>query len=683
MNTRAEYIKLFRENGFNCFPIPKYDDDYPNPKGGDIRYQGVDTKLNQPISYNENYGVIAIKGAGTCILDLDHKENYRKFAEENIKNGFMVIETPNGWHLPIKGLSGNIQKVMLYDYTIEPYKQIVEIQGHDHYVVGVGSELFDKKKQFRVTYQNKGSMKIWDANGKDFHGLVDFIAKRLGVTPKEKSSKRSANAQMRKRFKEGKVPTKGTSNDYFYNAAIQCLTDGLTLDKAKEEIEELYDKWKTSDTFSGRPWSNIESKIDDAYENGSPLQEGRPKGKSGEVDRLHIAQVIIDGRKIYSDIETGEVYEDANGFLEKITKSLQREIQTLYPMLQEADYKDIIFKLRGLALPIPPTNKDLFAFKNGKIDRNTKQTIESDDIADMGFRNYDYLEKIPENEPKQFLKIMFENSPPHEHPRIKAGLRGILRSRMDSRISIIHGASGTGKTTPLVILSDALGEEYALTVEFKQFIEDRASRAKIKNKRLLIFHDLPDNFKDFSILKSITGEKNQSVRGFQKDLEPFPNKLKIWASANYLPEIPEQEKDAMYNRRLSLIHNVRTVPYQEDDDFQDRIALEESEKIISWILNLSDDECKYEDRNTIRNEWEEISSPEKSYIENYYQISEDKTEVSVSRLVRDYQSKYQTAIPFDTMVKTLKSLGYAVKNNFILNIESKPIKKDVEGQKKL
>lgn len=681
MNTKSYYIKLFRANGFNCFPIPKYADDHPEHKAADIRYKGARTELNQPISDNENYGVIAIKDMGTCFIDLDHKENYRRFAEENIKNGYMVIETPNGWHIPIKGLSGNIQKVMLYDFTIEPHKQIIEVQGHDHYVIGVGSEIIDRKTKQKVSYKNVGSDVIWDAKGMDFHKLIDSLCKFCHVEGKKKS--RSTNFDMRRRFAENKLPTKGTSNDYFFNAAIYCLSEGLTEGEAINRIKEIYDRWSVTDSFSGRPWNNIETKIRDAYENGEPLKEGRPKGKGNGVDRLAIAQTIMNGRKIYSDIETGEVYEDKNGFLEKITKSLQKEVQTLYPILQEADYRDIIFKLKGLALPIPPTNKDLFAFKNGKVDRETKQFVTSNDIADMGFRDYNYLPKTKENEPKEFLKILFENSPEHEYPRIKAGLRGVLRSRMDSRISVIHGKSGMGKTTPLVILADALGEEYALVVEFKQFIDDRATRAKIKNKRLLVFQDMPDNFKDFSIIKSITGEKNQSVRGFQKDLEPFPNKLKIWASANYLPEIPQYEKDPMYGRRLSLIHNIRTVPYAEDDDFQERIALQESEKIISWILNLSDDECKYEDRNTVKNEWEEISSPEKAYLLNYWMISENPVEVSVSRIVKDYQEKYQTDIPFDTMVKTLKSMGYSVRNNIISNITEKPIKKTDGGQTKI
>lgn len=681
MTDKKEFIELFRKNGFNCFPIPKYPDDYENPKGGDIRYQASKTKLNQPISDNENYGVLPIKGAGTCIVDLDHKENYRKFAEENIANGYMVIESPNGWHVPIIGLSGNVSKIMLWDKAIEPYKQIVEIQGPDHYVIGCGSELFDKKKGCKVSYENKGSMKIWDAKGRDFHDLVDFISKKLNVNPPEKDSKRSHHKNLRERFKEGKVPTKGTSNDYFYNASIQCLTDGLPLDEAKKKIEDIYNKWKHADSFSGRPWSNIEAKIEDAYENGSPLKEGRPQGGGG-LDRLAIAKAVLGDRSVYSDIETGEVYENTNGFLERITKSLQREVQQLYPALAEPDYKDIIFKLKGLAKPIPLTNKDVFAFKNGKVDRETKQFIETEDIADMGFMDYDYLPKTKDNEPTEFLKVMFGNIPEHEHPRIKAGLRSILRSRLDPRMSVIHGLSGVGKTTPLVILATALGDEYAMSFEFRQFVEDRASRAKIKDKRLVVFHDLPNNFKDFSLLKSLTGEPKQSIRGFHKDVEPFDNKIKVWASANYLAEIPEDEKDSFYSRRLSLIHNTRQIPYDEDDEFQEKIIRSEAEKIISWILNLDDAECKYEDRNTVRKEWEEIASPEKTYLDNYWEIAEDKTEIPVSRLVKEYQEKYQVPIPFDTMVKTLKSQGYSVKNNLISNIKIKQ-KEEERSQEKL
>ena len=678
MSIKESYIKIFRENGFNCFPIPKYSDDYPEHKAADIRYKGVKTELNQSINPSENYGVIAIKDSGTCFIDLDHKENYRKFAEENIQNGYMVIETPNGWHIPVKGLSGNIQKVMLYDYAIEPHKQIIEIQGHDHYVIGVGCEITDKKTKQKVIYKSVGSDIIWDAKGGDFHKLVDFICTTCNVVGKKKA--RTSNFDMRSRFIEGKMPTKGTSNDYFYNAAIYCLSEGMTEGEAINKIKEVYDKWTVSDTYSGRPWQNILSKIEDCYENATPLKAGRPQGGGGKIDRTLIAKTIISDRKIYSDIELGLVYENKMGFLENITKSLQREVQTLYPELAEADYKDIIFKLKGMSPPMPETNKDLIVFKNGIYSNIEKKLIKSEDIADLGFANYNYLPCHESNHPKEYLKVLFDNIPEHEHPRIRAGLKSALSSRLDSRISVIYGDSGTGKSTPLTILANVLGDENAFSTTVVDFITDRATRAKIMGKRLLVFQDMPKEFKDYAIVKSITGEQNQSVRQFNQDVQSFANKLKIWGSGNYLAEIPEEEKDAMYTRRLSLIHNVRTIPFEEDGEFQDKITVNEGEKIISWILNIPDNMCKYEDRNTVRNEWENVASPEISYLEKYYEINENMVEVSVSKIVKHYQEIYQKKMSFDIMIKSLKSLGYSVRNNIIQNIKDIPQLPKVERE---
>ena len=188
---KQNYIKLLREFNFNCFPIPHYPNDEPEPKGADYRYKASKTIHNQPIKDDENYGYIPISGKGNAILDLDNKEEYRDFAEENIKNGFMVIETGKGWHIPIIGLSGNISKIELFNYNIQSTK-IIEIQGPDHYVMGVGCTIFHKELDKEISYENKGTNKIWDAKGKDFHGLIDFICKNLHVEGKKRSS-RSGN----------------------------------------------------------------------------------------------------------------------------------------------------------------------------------------------------------------------------------------------------------------------------------------------------------------------------------------------------------------------------------------------------------------------------------------------------------------------------------------------------------
>lgn len=458
---KEHYIKFFREHKFNCFPIPQ------NQKIGDYRYNADKTSPNQPIDFQENYGILPTFGNGNAIIDIDHKERYRTFAQNMIKDGYMVIESPHGWHIPVIGLGGQISKTELFDYEFQPDKKIIEIQGPKHYCVGVESEVTDSDTKQTVQYQNRGSEKIWNAKGVDFHEFVDALCTVCSVTSHKRSS-RSGYRYLRERFLRGELPLKGSSNDYFFQAALQCNTDGLQKDEAVKKIETIYHKWTVSSSFSGRPWSNIETKINEVYENNLTTDKGRPKrsnsgsgGKRG-INTTEIAQELIEMRNLYSDINTGEIFENNNGFLEKINKSLQRDLLILYPELEHRDLESILFKLCGLAKELPQTNKDLIVFQNGVYDRKILTLIETEDIADMGFKDYDYLPDTPENRPTQFLKIMFDNVDVQSHSRIKAGLKSILSNYLDPKISVIYGNSGVGKSTPLTILANVLGEQYSL-----------------------------------------------------------------------------------------------------------------------------------------------------------------------------------------------------------------------------
>ena len=664
---KEHYIKFFRDHKFNCFPIPKLQ------KKGDYRYSSNNTSPNQIISAEENYGILPTFGNGNALIDIDHKDRYNTFVQNMIKDGYMVIKTPHGWHIPVVGLRGNIGKIVLFDYEFQPDKQIIEIQGPKHYCVGAESEIIDDETGDLVKYQNTENEKIWDAKGMDFHEFVDGICKICSVTARKRSS-RSGYRYLRERFLRGEIPLKGSSNDYFFQAALQCNTDGLLKEDATKKLETIYHKWTVSSWFSGRPWSNIIAKINEVYENNLTTDKGRPKkNNSKRINTTEIAQELIQMRNLYSDINTGEIFENNNGFLEKINKSLQRDLLILYPELEHHELESILFKLGGLSKELPPTNKDLIVFKNGVYDRKIRTLIETDDIADMGFKEFDYLPNIPENRPEQFLKVLFDNVDVKSNPRIKAGLKSILSNYLDPKISVIYGNSGVGKSTPLTILAKVLGEQYSLVVELNQFLEDKFIRAKIMGMRLLVFQDMPKIWKEFTILKTITGEQRKTERGFMRDSVTFDNKLKIWASGNYLAIIPEEEKDAMYTRRLSLIHNTRKSAYDEDPEFAEKIVREEGEKIVSWILNLSDEECQYEDKETVQKEWENIASPEIKYLQDNYEPADTLADFSVMELVRDCEAKLNQHITIEQMTKSLKSQGYVIRYNIVKNLREKSI----------
>jgi len=659
-------IKLLRRNGFNCFPIPTHQ------KIADHRYNASRTLHSQIIKENENYGYIPMIGAGTAIVDFDNKEKYRSITELLISKGYMVVETPHGWHIPVIGLVGNISKMELFDYDIQD-KKIIEIQGTEHYCVGAGSiitgEQKDGEEGLLLEYKNAGTDKIWDVTGMDFHKFVDKICTECNVEARRKNS-RSSHKNFRDRFLQGLPPTAGTSNDYFFNASLQCNTDGLTQNEALEKIKVVYDKWLATDAFSDRPWSNVEDKVADVYENDLKIETGRPNGSNARIDRTAVALDMIGERSLYSDVTTHEIFENCNGFLEKINDSLKRELQNKYPEMEQSDYNSVLFKLEGLAQQMPETNKNLKVFKNGIYDVTSHRLIESDEIADMGFRNYNYLELTKENEPTKFLDIVFDNVPEYEHARIKAGLKSALGCYLDPRISVTHGLSRVGKSTGLEIIVIILGE-YALAVDLDQLLSDRFIRAKIKGLTFLYIQDIPQDWKDFSQIKVITGEQRRTERGFYQDSSMFDNKLKIWATGNYLTVIPENEKNAMYTSRLSLIHNIRTEPYPEDPALIDRVVKEEGEKIISWILNLPDEECVYEDSKTVRKEWEELASPEIKYLQNYWDVTEDVTPISVMKIIAKFEESTGNIINIDQMTKTLHNQGFIVKHNLVSNIKEK------------
>ena len=64
-------------------------------------------------------GVIAAKGAGTCILDFDFmSEDVRNFMNDIAEKGYLVVRTPSkGYHLYMKGIADVGAKAQLFFFT--------------------------------------------------------------------------------------------------------------------------------------------------------------------------------------------------------------------------------------------------------------------------------------------------------------------------------------------------------------------------------------------------------------------------------------------------------------------------------------------------------------------------------------------------------------------------------------
>lgn len=673
MTSRLMEIELWRKNNFVCFPIPV------NTKQADSRYKSNNTNPDQIIKESENWGAIGQIDAHNGIIDFDNKERYRKIAEKMIEKGYKVIESPHGWHIPFVNCGSIVSKMELFDKSIQD-KKIIEIQGYLHYVVGVGSWVREDKKDPNsklVTYKNVGSDKFWNLDGMDFGEFVDKICEQCGVNSKTYNDK-SRNQNLRNKFINKKIPEEKESNDYFHQAARVCLTDGDSKEKAIERIRKIYDDWKISKFASDRSFENVTYKVNEVYENPGKwkIKSGKHTfGKSNEINRTTVALSLLEKNEYYSNKKTDEVYQNKNGFLELINDVIGSELFRENPKMERADIAEILNKIKNGARDIPETNKNLIVFKNGVFDSRVRGLVETEEIADMGFSQYNYLEKTKENEPTEFLKF-FDSYKVDELPRLKIGLRSIFSGHLDSRISVIHGISRVGKTTMMSIICKIMGPEYAFSVDLDEFLDDRATRSLIIGKRLIVFQDLPETWKKLVIIKNMTGESQIGIREFGKKLDGnSDNKIKIFATANQLPAIKESQKNAMYSARLSLIHNIRKVPFEEDETFEDRIIETEGEKILSWIINLDDTECQYEHRDTVRKEWEELANPQEKWLESEYQIStelDDKMPVKTLCNYFEAWSENSMKVSIEQMCISLKDLGYSVNSNIVKNILPKP-----------
>ena len=152
---------------------------------------------------------------------------------------------------------------------------------------------------------------------------------------------------------------------------------------------------------------------------------------------------------------------------------------------------------------IPERNKDLIVFRNGIFSHKTKGFVETEDIAYLGFKDYDYIENP---NPKKFLEIVFGNIPKSEHGRLKAGLASILKPYLDPKMSVIHGNSGVGKSTGVSIIVKLLGQ-YAMVSELNQLLHDKPTKANLKGKLLLSIQELPTTWKNLNQVKIMLGEQ--------------------------------------------------------------------------------------------------------------------------------------------------------------------------------
>ena len=101
----------------------------------------------------------------------------------------------------------------------------------------------------------------------------------------------------------------------------------------------------------------------------------------------------------------------------------------------------------------------------------------------------------------------------------------------------------------------------------------------------------------------------------------------------------------------------------------------------SITVNLKEEECQYENPKALAKRWLGIQSPEITFLDKYYELSDESlVEFPASRVLKKYKEVTGEKISLDTLISTMKNEGYSIKygSNIISNISEKIVEEEPE-----
>jgi phage/plasmid-associated DNA primase len=470
-------------------------------------------------------------------------------------------------------------------------------------------------------------------------------------------------------FKEGKPPNKGQSNDYFMQAALVCNTEQNDRAVAINKIREIYDKWQQSDSYSGRPFSNILAKIDEVYDKDLTVTYGGDKSKKKEKLAEAMEQFMEDNR-FYSDKKTRLIYTTDNGFLEEITVQLESRIVKDFGT-DKTSTNEFIYQVWAKSPDLPQVEKDKIRFKNGVFDTSTNIFDSNDEITlcMIGYPEYDY--KADAN-PISFISMIESQVKTHSLDDLKTWLSKVPTAKKEIRMAVCYGEPGTGKTALAEVLQHSLTSKYSKAVTMGDYFKDMVTRAGVIGKTLLYFQDAPKKWDQIDKLKQLTGENQLPVRELYKESEMSRNMLNIIISTNNLPKIADDDAGPMFDRLTLIEFEEKKIrgTNKDDEDWAENIAKLEGELIISYCLNLRKGNLKFSGSKETKYKWNIISCPELKAVTDTFTYDKNETGMSIHQVMEILNQRYpDNEFELKSVAEAIKEKGFTRKSETFIGLK--------------
>ena len=233
--------------------------------------------------------------------------------------------------------------------------------------------------------------------------------------------------------------------------------------------------------------------------------------------------------------------------------------------------------------------RHLVNLNNGVLDLKTEQLHKAEPghlmVKTMG------TSYIPEAHCPRFEKFMADAIPnPNMRAYIQRALGYSLLGDADQRsIFLIHGPSGTGKSTLIETMREVFGQ-YGTTAGAGAFRASRNDQGPntdlhaLRGKRFVTTSETAENASfDEDLLKRLSGRDRVTSRGlYEKPIEWVPE-CTLWIATNNPPKF-NSDDDAIWRRTKLIPFTTVFRGEGEISDFARKMLYPEAAGILNWLL---------------------------------------------------------------------------------------------------
>jgi P4 family phage/plasmid primase-like protien len=324
------------------------------------------------------------------------------------------------------------------------------------------------------------------------------------------------------------------------------------------------------------------------------------------MDQLRIAKEFVHEFRVYFDEDTQSfwIYEPTSGRFLKISEAKLRwklvefitalagkeGAEAFIATLTSSKLGAVLQLGKGIPLDVgsPPSAGPLIHVANGMVDLSSgKAKLLPFDSSYRSTRTCPF-KFDPKAKCERFLKELLEPALSADDVSLLQRIFGAaLVGRNDAqRLSVITGASATGKTTAENVLEGIIGVENVAHLR-TDHLASRFETYAYLHKTLLAAKDVPADFltrRGAKMLKALVGDDQLEAEQKFGGKHRLRGDLNVIVTSNSRLRVTLEGDAEAWRRRLLLLEFNRQFPAKRVANFAEVLLHEEGEGILAWMV---------------------------------------------------------------------------------------------------